>query len=368
MKRRKDLILLLFTALCLISCNNKNVENEVSAFVIKGDTAFIKNPEFINSQIKVSDVKVIPYSKEITTAGTVQAIPTQIAYIAPPFSGRIVRSNIKIGQYVKANSPIFEINSPDFTTTQKDFYQAKSSKELAIKELKRKEDLLANGVASQKELDEAASILQIAEKEYENAYAALLVYQVNPYKMVLGQSLTIHSPIDGYVIQNNIVAGQYIKEESDPIAVVADLSQVWVTAQVKEKDIRFIHIGDSINITIPAYPDNIINGKVFHIEESVDENTRSIKVLTICNNKDRSLKLGMYTTVHFLDQVSDCIQIPEKALLQDDKNTYVYVQSSENIYIKTPVEVEATKDGYAIITKGLNTTSKIISEGGYYLK
>lgn len=368
MKRRDIIPLMLLTALCLTSCNNKTTENETSAFVIKGDTVFVKNSELVDSQIKVSEVKILPYSKEVTTAGTVQPIPTQIAYVAPPFSGRIVRSFIKIGQTVKANSPLFEINSPDFTTTQKDFYQAKSSKELALKELKRKEDLIANGVASQKELDEAANILQIAEKEYENAYAALLVYQVNPNNMVLGQSLTIHSPIDGSVIENNIVTGQYIKEESEPIAVVADLSQVWVTAQVKEKDIRFIHLGDSIEISIPAYPDDAINGKVFHIEESVDENTRSIKVLAICDNKDRSLKLGMYTTVHFLDQVSDCIQVPEKALLQDDKNTYVYVQISPDCYVRTPVDVETTKDGYAIINKGLNANSKIISEGGYYLK
>lgn len=85
MKRRDIIPLILLATLYLTSCNNKAVENETSAFVIKGDTVFVKNSELVNSQIKVSEVKVLPYSKEITTAGTVQAIPTQIAYVAPPF-------------------------------------------------------------------------------------------------------------------------------------------------------------------------------------------------------------------------------------------------------------------------------------------
>ncbi|MDR2947735.1 MAG: efflux RND transporter periplasmic adaptor subunit [Prevotella sp.] len=369
MKNRKPLqLILLLSVICLAACKSKDVENEANAYQIKGDTVYVDNNNILISKIKLSEVEVEPYSKEVITAGTVQPIPTQFAYVAPPFSGRIIKSYIKLGQRIAKDTPLFEINSPDFTAAQKDFYQAQSSRELAQKELKRKEDLIENGVSSQKELEEALSALQIAEKEYENAHAALLVYQVNPEDMVLGQSLIVRSPISGNVIENNIVTGQYIKNDSEPIATIADLSQVWVTAQVKEKDIRFIHEGDSIEMFMSAYPEEIINGKVFHVEEAVDEATRSIKVLSVCDNKEELLKIGMYTTVHFLDKSSDFVHVPEKALLQGEKDSYVYVESAPNTYIRTPVEVESSKNGKAVIAKGLRADCKIISEGGYYLK
>ncbi|XP_037959394.1 putative membrane fusion protein SilB [Teleopsis dalmanni] len=361
-------LFLLASMLCLIGCKKNETQQENSSFVIKGDSVFVKNNDAVFSQIKLSEVETVPYSKEVITAGTVQPLPTQFAYIAPPFAGRVVKSYIKLGQKVKANTPLFEIVSPDFTNTQKEFFQAKSEKELAQKELQRKQDLLSNGVGSQKEMEEAASILQIAEKEYENTYAALQVYHVNAENMALGQPLIIRSPIAGEVIENNVITGQYIKDDSDPIAIVADLSEVWISAQVKEKDIRFIHENDEMDIFIAAYPEKTLKGKVFHVEEAVDDDTRAIKVLSFVDNKDGLLKIGMYTTVHFLDKPADFIQIPETALLQGEKNSYVFVQKSPDIFIKTPVEVEATMDGTAIISKGLSKNDVIISEGGYYLK
>lgn len=368
MKRNELKILFLLFLLCFAACKNKEIENESNLYQSKGDTIYIDMDNVLTSKIKLSKVEVKPYSKEIISAGTVQPIPTQFAYISPPFAGRIIKSYVKLGQIVKVNTPLFEISSPDFTTAQKDFFQAQSSRDLAQKDLERKKDLIINGVSSQKELEEALSALQIAEKEYENAYAALKVYQVDPKKMVLGQSLIVRSPIAGDVIQNNIITGQYIKDDSEPIATVANLSQVWITAQVKEKDIRFVHQGGDIEVNVSAFPEKTINGKVFHVEESVDEGTRSIKVLSVCDNKEGMLKIGMYTTVHFFDKPSDLIHIPEQALLQNESYSYVYVKVAPNTFTRTPVEIETSINGQAVITKGLNPNSKIISEGGYYLK
>lgn len=368
MKTRTLQLLLVVSALYFTGCKNSDKQNNNGSFVLKGDSVFIQNPDVVHSQIKLSEVSVRAYSKEVITAGTVQPIPTQFAYIAPPFAGRVVKSHIRIGQKVEANTPLFEIVSSDFTSVQKEFFQAKSEKELAQKDMKRKMDLLSNGVGSQKEMEEALSTLQIAEKEYENAYSALQVYHVNPESMTLGQPLVIRSPIAGLVIENNIITGQYIKDDSEPIAIVADLSQVWISAQVKEKDIWFIHKDDDMDIHMAAYPEKALKGKVFHVEEAVDEDTRAIKVLSFVDNKDGLLKLGMYTTVHFLDKPSNYIQIPETALLQGEKDSYVFVQKSPDLFLRTPVEVEVTKDEIAIISKGLLNKDVIISEGGYYLK
>lgn len=351
------------------ACKKETVEQENSNYSINGTTVVVNENSHLIEKIKVTTVDMKPFVREVITAGTVQAIPTQIAYIAPPFAGRVTKSYIKLGQQVSINTPLFEIASADFTNAQKEFYQAQSERDLAINDMKRKEDLFKNGVASQKELEEANNALKIAEKEYENAVAAIKIFQTDPNKMVLGQPLIIRSPISGKVIESNLVTGQYIKDEAEDIAVVADLSQVWVVAQVKEKDIRFIHKGDDLHIHMPAFPDNpSIEGKVFHVSQAVDEETRSIKVLAACDNSKDLFKLGMYTTVHFWDKPEDYIMIPEKALLQDEDDSFVLRKTATNTYIKTPVKVEVIKDGVAVIAKGLNKGDEIIGEGGYYLK
>lgn len=368
MKKRELQLLLICSVLLITACKSKQREEQQSGYRMEGDTVYVTDP-VLSEKIKVADARLEPYSKEVITSGMVRPIPTRYAYIAPPFAGRVIKSYIQVGQSVKRGTPLFEISSPDFTTAQKDYFQALSSRELARKDLKRKEDLIRNGVSSQKELEEAQNALLMADKEFENASAALEVYQVEqPEHMTLGQPLVVRSPISGEIIENNIVAGQYLKDDAEPIAIVADLSEVWITAQVKEKDIRFINAGSSLDIEVSALPGKVIKGSVYHVAEAVDEETRSIKVLSVCENSERHLKLGMYTTIHFLSVPVEQIQISEKALLQGEKASYVYVRVAPEVFVRTPVEVEATKDGIAVISNGLRPGDKVISEGGYYLK
>ena len=224
--------------LALTGCTAEEHQIETEGYVVKGDTVRVLQRNWAD-KLTVDTVKAIPYGKQIVTAGTVRPIPTQYANIAPPFAGRILNSYVRMGQDVKKGTPLFDITCPDFTAAQKDYFQARSTMELARKDLQRKQDLSLNGVSSQKELEEAQSALLIAEKDLENAEAALKVYQVdNLSSMKLGQPLVVRSPIAGELIENNVVCGQYLKDDADPVAVVADLSKVWVSAQVKEKDIR----------------------------------------------------------------------------------------------------------------------------------
>lgn len=358
----------LCTILLLTSCSNASSKKETIPFEIKGDTIKIIDQQFIKQSLKLGKPDIRPYSKEVISSGSVQPIPTEFAYIAPPFGGRVTKSYISLGESVQKGMPLFEIISPEFTAAQKHYFQAQTARDLAAKELQRKKDLFQNGVGAQRELEEALGILQITEKEFENTRAALMIYHVNPDETILGQPLIIRAPISGEIIENNIVTGQYIKNETEALAVVANLKNVWITAQVKEKDIRFIHEGDDIMIKISALPDYEIKGRVYQIDKSMDESTRSIRVLSICENKEKALLIGMYATVCFIDKPTPQIHIPATSLLQGEKCSYVLVQKEHQMFVKTPVEVELIKDDFAIIKQGLETSDIIVKEGGYYLK
>ena len=369
MKKKTLLQMSLFCGIVLFTgCRKATETQETCGYRIQGDTVRILDDMWAQN-IRIDEVKSVPYSKEVVTAGTVRPIPTQYANVAPPFAGRVVKSFVQMGQEVTKGTPLFAIVCADFTDAQKEYFQAQSSRDLALKDLERKQDLTKNGVCSQKELEEAENALLIADKDFENARTALEVYQVeNLSSMKLGQPLIVRAPISGLVIENNIVAGQYLKDDTEPIAVVADLSKVWVSAQVKEKDIRFIEEGSNLGIEVAALPGTLIRGTVYHIEEAVDEDTRSIRVLSECVNHNEELKLGMYTTVHFNSDTIQVPAIPETALLQGADHNYVFVQVAPKTFVRRNVTVAVTKDNQAFVEEGLEPGEKIIGQGGYYLK
>ncbi len=237
----KSIFLLLLPAIVLCSCHTQKQEDESAhAVTLKGDIIHIGSESPVLSKLTKETVKREPYRMEFTTSGVVQAIPSNYAEVASPVSGRITKSFVRLGQKVAPGSPIFEISAPAVYEAGKSYYQARQEMELALKSLNREKDLMKNKVGVQKELEEAEVNYELKKKDYENMVAALKVFQINPDEMALGQPLIVRSPIAGEVVKDRIVIGQYMKEDAEPVAVIADLRKVWVVAHVKEKDLSLI--------------------------------------------------------------------------------------------------------------------------------
>ncbi|SHL33829.1 efflux RND transporter periplasmic adaptor subunit [Flavobacterium chilense] len=363
----KNLLLALWVATILLACNHKTETKENEPFSLQGDTIIIPSKSTIAGKLKLEKVKSEPFQLELQTAGTVKAIPNAYAEIAPPFSGRVTKVHLRLGMKTQAGTPLFEMVSPDFTAAQKSFFQAKSGYQVAKLSLKRQQDLKNNGVGSQKDLEEAESSFEVSEKEYQNAVASLKIFGVNTNKLVFGQPLIITSPIAGEVIANELVMGQYIKEDDAPKAKIADLKKVWVAGQIKEKDIQFIHELDGAEIQAGAYLDKKIIGKIYHVDEIIDETTRSVQVLIECLNPNHILKPGMYVSVKFTDTPVNTLFITAKAVLQFNDRSFVFVQLADGKYTRRYVETGVSQNGKIAILSGLKPNETIISEGAFYL-
>lgn len=364
----KHLLLLPLWAIVLCACHSREQAQEVaSAITLKGDTIHIGEASPVLSRLTLDTVRLEPYRMEFTTSGVVKAIPSHYAEIASPFAGRIIKSCVRLGQQVAPGSPVFEISSPTFFETGKAYYQAKQEMELALKSLKREKDLMQNKVGIQKELEEAEVNYELKKKDYENAEAALKVFQINPEELVLGHPLVVRSPIAGEVVTDRIVLGQYMKEDSEPVAVIADLNKVWVVAHVKEKDLPLIRALDEVEIRLVAVPDRPLTGKIYHISEMLDEDTRSVEVLIECDNRDRSMKPAMYGTVRLSDCEASLVRIPTSAVLQEEEHAYVLVALGKNHFRKQPVATGQTEGGKTVVLSGLNAGDRFVSTGAFYL-
>lgn len=362
-------LIILVGAFCIIltSCKNNNPSNDASDVVSIGDTVSVSDQAIVNSKIKLVTIEPKNFSAEFNTTGTVKAISGQIAEISPLFDGRVTKSFIKLGQKVNAGTPLFEMFSAESSETAKDYFQSLQTKKMKELNLQRQKDLVENGVGIVKDLEEAETDYEVALKDYENAVANLKMLNINPNEMSMGQALKIVSPIAGEVVQTNMVIGQYVKSDTEPLAIVAELSKVWVVAQVKEKNIGSIRQDDKVEISTDADPEQIITGYISHINELLDEETRSVQVLIVCDNKDRKLKPGMFTNVHFINSPKESIVVPSTALLQNEDKSYVFVQESKGKYIKRPVKAITANQNEILITDGLKAGDTIIAEGGIYL-
>lgn len=218
-------IMPLLGVLLLCGCgNNSNSKSENHEITLSDGVITVTENAPVLQKIKTEKVVVAPYKAHFSTSGMVKAIPTSYAEIATPFAGRIVKSFVRLGQSVNVGSPLFEISSPSYFETSKAYFGAKQEMEQALKSLNREKDLLANRVGVAKDVEEAEVNYQLKKQDYENAKSALKVFQVDPQQLKLGEPLIVRSPISGKMVTNRIIIGQYMKEDAEPLTVVADLN------------------------------------------------------------------------------------------------------------------------------------------------
>lgn len=357
--------------LCLVflamACTKKTDIKEKINFVLEGNSIKIPDNSILKEKIFVECVKSELFQRNIITSGVVKAIPTNYAEIVAPFSGRVTKCFVRLGQRVNVGSPIFEISSPDYVEACKAYFQTKQEMQLAEKNLKRQTDLYNNGVGIGKDLEESEVNFELSKRDYENTLANLTVFSVNVNEIVLGQPLIIRSPIKGEIVKNNIVIGQYMREDADPVVTVAELNKIWVAGQVKEKDIRHINSTSKVDIKLISFPEKEIKGSIYHINSIIDEETRSAQVIIACDNFDEIMKPGMYVTVKFTHNIDNAIVIPSKSIFQMDDNSYVFKKTSANTYLKQKVEILTENEDSIVVKSGLQVGDEIIAKGGFYL-
>lgn len=353
--------------LLLAACGHKEATTEYVAFRQEGETIIVEESSPILKEIVVRKTALEEFSSEFRTVGSVRPVSGKYAEITPPFAGRVSKSFVQLGQRVGAGSPIFELSSSEFYEATKSYFAAQSANELARRNYNRQKELVANGVGAQRDLEQAQSEADIANQEFEQAKSILQIFNIDVTALQMGNSLKVVSPISGEVVKYNITIGNYIKEDAEPLAVVADLSQVWVAALVKEKYFGSIKQGDRVEVFTSADPGKVIWGTIYHIGKILDEETRSLEVIVQCDNVDNMLKLGMFCEVHFLSSPAQTILLPSTAIMQEEESDYVFLEVEKGKYLRRKVESESVSPEQVRILSGLNEGENVVTRGGIYL-
>ena len=349
-------------------CNNPTaVQSETVSYTKEQEVIYIPTNSPWRSHLQTAPVVEGWHHFEHTSTAVVKTIPTQYAEITSPFSGRVVRSFVTLGQKVAVNTPLYELSSTDYFDAQKEYLNAKQEYHLAESQFQREQDLFKHGVGVRQELDQAQTAFEMAKLSFKNTEQALKLFGMAAGQVQLGTPLVVRAPISGEVIENHIVIGQYLAEDADPLVKVANLSKVWIVARVKEKDVHHLANYEKVEVQNQSDVGSPIAGTLVHINELIDEESRSVEVFIEVDNSNRYWRPGMFTSIRFIDKAVEVITAPVKAIMQSETTEFVFVKVGEDAYQQRAVQTAGIKENRVLVVAGLQASDEVVSEGGIYL-
>jgi len=354
--------------LCMIigaGCSQPDPEQESSTVALVGDQVYIPQDSPLRDAIEVEVVQEAEIAFSVEAPATVEADPSRRAQILPPAPGRIVRLFVRLGERVTEGQPLFELYSPEIAEVQTAYLTSVSQRAQAERTLNRAEVLLARGILPEREVEELRTELEIARSEVEGTRLRLRILGLKEEEF--GRPLVVRAPLTGNVLELSGSAGAFITEPDEPLMVIADLRNVWITARVQEKDIRFIQLGMQGEATLSAWPGERFVATVAHVDDVLDEESRSIRVRLSIPNTDRRLKPGMFARVTFQGGSQVRPLVPVHALRQAREGSFVYVETGPHTYVRRNVETGHAEGTFVSVLSGLSAGERIVSRNALLL-
>jgi len=328
------------------------------------------------SAFEIQTVKAVrrTLGNYLPAVGKVYAPQTKKAIVSYAFPARIAEVHVRIGDWVRKGQRLVTLQSEEVGVAKSDFYKARADYELARSNFEREKHLFEGGVGAQKNFQATEAELKVAEASLNAAEKKLHVlgftedqvrsinetHQINPI-------IDLYAPLAGKVIENNAVLGAMV-DESTEILIIIDPTVLWIDAEVFERDLAKIRPGQCVEVKVPAYPGQIFEGRVSYIGDVLKEDTRTITVRSEVPNKGGLLKPGMFADIRVcLEQRSDSLVLPNEALLEDGKETVVFVRRNGQ-FIRRPVKKGISDDGYVEILEGVKEGEEVVTRGNYQIK
>ena len=342
------IICVAITILLLPACGtqgNKDVR-EVSGVIKK---------EFITG---IKTVKPLSgnQEQELILSGKVECDPDKVVYYTPLVSGVIERTSFSLGDKVRHGQALLDIRSADISAFQTELISSEAEAEVAKRELQSAQALYDDQLLSEKELLEAKSKLRQTQATYEKAKSDMSLY------IDKGQGVfAIKSPISGYIVDKKVAPGAPVSSDGTTLFTVADLSYVWVTANVYAGNLQLVKEGMAVEISALAYPNEVFDGKIATVSQVFDPEEKVLKARIVMPNEALKFKPEMSVVVTLKNETQrDCLSIPTDALIFDDDRFFVVVESTTGQFEIKDVQLQGHYRQHTYIRSGLNENDNVV--------
>jgi membrane fusion protein, heavy metal efflux system len=314
--------------------------------------------------------------KTVETSGAVDFDNDQATSVLAPFSGPVSKLLVSPGDHVKKGQPLAVVDSPDFAAAIGAYRKALTAAQTLRKVADMDKDLVQHQGVSQREEAQAQTDAASAEADREAALQALVSLNVDPKTMAKlrkGRSVSrvegiIRAPIAGTVAEKLITPGELLQAGTTPCFTVADLSRVWVMAQIFDSDLSSVSVGDTADVE--AGDGSHLSGKVDNISALVNPDTRSIVARVVVENPGNALRKQMYVRVAIKShRQSSGMLVPASAVLRDDENLpFVYAVQRDGSFARQHVTLGNRAADQYDIAGGLKAGDRIVVDGGIFLQ
>lgn len=305
--------------------------------------------------VEVGKVRYGPVASIVRTVGNVVPDQRLLAAVQVRFSGWVEREYAnQIYQFIRRGQPLLTIYSPEVVTSEQDYLLARQNRDLL-------DSSTVSGVAVG-----ANTLLAASRQRLEQwQVPAREIARLERTGKVL-QTITLDSPVTGYVFQRNVLPNQFV-QAGTTLYTVANLSKVWVNAQVFQADAAQLRLGEPATVTVDAYPGRVFHGRVDHIDPVVETATRTVPVRLVFSNPGLKLMPGMFVNAEIHVALGRQLTIPANAVLQTGTRDVVFVDQGGGYLAPRFVQLGPEAGQRFVVRRGLRAGQRIVTSANFLI-
>ena len=376
---KKVLLSILVSVLLIsfISCDRKGeAGNEMEANEDKPSNLIQLDPKSIQAaSLKIEEVSLKSLKNILQVPGKVQFNENKLAHVGSRVPGRVVEVRANLGDKAKEGDSLTVIDSTELGTAQSEYLKAKANFLAQEKSYERAKKLLEGKAISLGEYQKREAEYMTVRAEFKAAEDRLHLLGLSEAELkrigsehIINSKVAVRAPFSGTVVERHATLGEVI-EPAVKLFTLADLSTLWIIADVPEKDIPLVKTGLPIEIKFSPYPDEVFEGTVTYIGDQIDPSTRTVKVRTEVDNSLGKLKPEMFANFLITTEiVSDILAIPEEAVQTNGNKKIVFIDKGNGGFEKREVSLGRQVDSFYEVVYGVKAGERIVTKGSFLLK
>jgi cobalt-zinc-cadmium efflux system membrane fusion protein len=328
-------------------------------------------------ELKTARASRVDFEETVSATGKILNNQNNEIHISTLVPGRVNEALVDWGERVTKGQTVACIESIELGKKRADYEKSIAELDLATAEFERVERLYKNDAVSEKRLLEARAALRSARinLEYEEKMLLLTGLKkeeiLNPpheHPTIPGCSFHLTSPINGVVIERNIVKGEKI-EPGTCVYKILDISSVWVETDIYEKDLAHVKAAKTIKVTVPAFPGRTFTGRIVYLGATLDETTRTVKMRSVIPNPDYDLKPGMFAEVRIVvGSHKKVVAIPMEAVIAEGETDFVFVKEGDDFHRHEVQVGHHNEAGLVPVFAGLSAGAEVVVQGHHQIR
>jgi len=309
----------------------------------------------------------------ISATGKVEANADRIAHVSPRISGKIVAVKASLGDSVASGQTLVTLDSVELGEALNRYHQSRTRLALAQSNMERIKNLVEKKIAARKDIFQAETDFKTVQTELHTDEERLSLYGVSTSDLK-GEDhkrplLPVKSPINGIITEKHAIVGE-LSDPSKSLYTVADLSSVWVLVDINEKDLTKVRKGQAAIVSVGAFPNLKMKGRITYIADLVDEATRTVKARIEVGNPGRKLKPEMFATVELAlpADTPPVLSVPEDAMQEVEGKKVLFVTDNGTEFEPRKVELGRASGGMTEVVSGLKEGERYAAKGSFLLK